>query len=100
MSVVWLVGFGVFLLLEQNRLEDEFLKEPWDICQTINDVTVFEDCQRKAGAEFYRQLGQRNTTTVHFALLVEDLITLLVGWLIVWLGVLIVRWVTRSFASV
>jgi hypothetical protein len=100
LSVIWFVGFGAFLVLQENRLEDEFLKEPWDICQTINDVTLFEECQRNAGTEFYRRLGQRNTTTVHFALLAEDLITLLVGWLIVSLGVLIVRWVARGFASV
>jgi hypothetical protein len=58
----------------------------------------YKECQTDAGITWK---STRPGNGLILAVLVGvDLATIALGWLVVWLGVTIVRWVQRGFASV
>jgi len=61
------------------------------------NLAKYDRCQNEAANSFDREFQAQKEYIP--TLLAVDLTTLLTGWLIIWLGIVITRWVRRGFAS-
>lgn len=119
LSVIWLLGFGFFLWSNEiGNINDNYswqLKMCYageniriDSMQYAKDEqerqkrwaeneTKNKECEAQASA--FRKQKIHGLYGVRPILLAVDFGTVLVGWLIVWLTVSVVRWINRGFAS-
>jgi hypothetical protein len=116
LSVIWFVGFGGFLWTSEVERIGDFFTSQLRTCKAILDADdeglsleeylkrhdghwkKYESCQNRASAFFgsqHRELWQ--SIPILFAM---DAATVLIGWLVVWGIVAVVRWINRGFASV
>jgi hypothetical protein len=120
LSVIWFLGFGGYTWTkEANRLQVSLLART-DLCYSIlksaNDAlpNIANQAQREKiyteSLARHEECGDRAlrlmaTDRDNFLwsstplLLAFDAATVAFGWLVVWLVILVVRWVQRGFAS-
>jgi len=119
LSVIWFLGFGLFLW--QRTVEDivqpysDTLKTCGEILDIDNEALQYlrtvEEIDRRQSANFAKykkcqtdaEVTWNNTLPSNWLTLAVvvgvDLVTIALGWLVVWIGIVIVRWVQRGFAS-
>ena len=119
LSVIWFLGFGLFLW--QRTVEDivqpysDTLKACGEILDIDNEALRYlrtvEERDRRQSANFAKykkcqtdtEVAWNNTLPRNWLTLAVvvgvDLVTIALGWLVVWIGVVIVRWVQVGFAT-
>jgi hypothetical protein len=115
LSVLWFVGFGVFMFEhEMSRHGDfhmwqlgncykiaEMRREPLqpnDPAYASRDAQIerdLKDCRDRASAFFTKQVGDFWSNL--WILPLVDLASIALAWLFVWIVVSLVRWVSRGF---
>ena len=70
-------------LSDRNKRQDANWKE-------------YEDCKKQASALHSRMLNDEKEGIP--VILAIDFVTVVIGWLAVWIGVVAVRWIRRGFA--
>jgi len=118
---MWFIGFGLFLWSSEVGGHGDFFKLQLETCsyglnirneglqyaktpeerdkKDAENWAKYDKC-RKEASDFY---GQRTADLFKLGLpilLAIDLGSIGLGWLVVWLVVLIVRWVRRGFVQV
>ena len=118
--MIWIVGFGGFLWNSETSRVRDFLGMQYGMCSMIRNnadeglkfvkdeqevqrrlefnETQKKACDARASAAFFSQSAYLREVGVAI-LLAFDLGTVLFGWLVVWLVVVVVRWVQRGFSS-
>jgi hypothetical protein len=118
LSVIWFIVFGGYLWTSANTHISDFYKWRLNVCYDIwttaneslpyakpgeadvkykDTSTKLEQCTKEA-SDFFMQQAKGNEDGIPL-LIGVDLATVVVGWLIVWFVVVIVRWIGRGFAS-
>jgi hypothetical protein len=114
LSVLWFVGFGVFMFEDEiSRLSDSHVRQlgncnkiaeferQWflrrdDPAYATKDAEVqrkLDKCRDDVSAYFMKQDPLSNL----WILLLIDLASIALAWLLVWIVVSLVRWVSRGF---
>lgn len=119
LSVIWFLGFGLFLwhtavndavapytlnldtcyrILNIDNDALQFISDPSerDKKQAAN-WQKYKNCQSQAREDWER--GRPDDRLQAAVVVGVDLVTIGFGWLVAWLGVVIVGWIRRGFAS-
>jgi hypothetical protein len=120
LSVIWFIGFGGYLWTGELERIDQSFGRYLELCslswhantnslhqriaqdelaqKLAEEWAKYDECRARADRDFLeaRQKARKDLPI----LLAVALGTVGFGWLVVWLGILIVRWVQRGFASV
>jgi hypothetical protein len=119
-SVIWFIGFGGFIWSSEVRRIVDFLGWQLRTCVTILNMdneslqyTKTREEREKKQAEIWAKYERCRKEASDFhgreadnlfkgipILLAIDLCSIGLGWLVVWVVVLIVRWVHRGFVRV
>jgi hypothetical protein len=116
-SIIWFIGFGVFIWTDTVRRNVEFHGNSLRMCKLILDTNnqslqyigkqdernqrqsanwaKYEKCQKDADAFLDREMETAKSGIP--LLLTIDVGTIVVGWFVVWMFVSIIRWVKRGF---
>jgi hypothetical protein len=115
LSVLWFVGFGVFMFEHEISRHSDFHMWQLDNCLKIaemrreslqlndpaysaRDAEVqrnLHKCSADASAFFTKQVSDLWSNV--WILLLVDLASIALAWLLVWIVVSLVRWVSRGF---
>jgi hypothetical protein len=120
LSVIWFVGFGGFLwigetshnadsygvklrncaaILEFSNEPSQYILKQQDRAMiAIDSLTKYEICRSDAERFFLNEAEQLYRGIP--ILLGIDFATVIVGWALAWVVILVVRWINRGFASV
>ena len=112
LSIVWFIGFAAFIWSYSVGRTGDFYGHQLDLCKAILDMNNedvaasdprwainwanYEKCNDQARELFY-SLSDENRRGIPL-LLGVDLGIIAFGWLVVWLAVVVVRWIRRGFA--
>jgi hypothetical protein len=100
-SVIWFIGFAWSSLYQETRV-----KEKYGECLHISEMAEgrVDEKVEKCLAEWQRldksilaDLGKIGVMDKRI-LLAIDFGTVILGWLIVWCGIVVIRWIRRGFA--
>jgi hypothetical protein len=117
LSVIWFIGFAGYIWSQQVKSDVELYGRYLDTCYTILNMdneayianqedrdkrqaanwTKYEKCQSGAGAIFHER-ADNNYKGIPI-LLAVDFGTVLFGWLVVWSGIGITRWIKGGFRA-
>ena len=100
LSVIWFVGFWFYSAREPTPAADAQLK----LCFTEfeNDKYSsetskrFDDCLRTANAKRFIEMYQFRKDIP--GIIVADVVTIIIGWFVGWLAIVVGRWIRRGFA--
>jgi hypothetical protein len=115
LSVLWFVGFGVFMWVHETNSYNDFFMWRLGNCYkiaemrreplTLNDPAYasrdaqierdLKDCRERASAFFTKQVGDFWSSL--WILPLVDIASIALAWLLVWIVVSLVRWVSRGF---
>jgi hypothetical protein len=112
LSIVWFIGFAAFVWVSERQRIGDFYERQLGLCKAILDMdnenvaandprwTVnwadYDKCNDHARELFYS--SHEDTRKRVPMLLAVDLGMIALGWLAVWLAVVVVRWIRRGFA--
>ena len=97
LSVLWFIGFGLFVWSYEVRQNTTWYSSSLSLCFAMSNETDRRTCQADISKVFADQFDQ-NVKAIPL-LVGVDVATIAVGWLLVWSIILLVRWVSRGFAS-
>jgi hypothetical protein len=112
LSVLWFIGFGVFMFEHEFSGHSDFRMwqlgncvkiaewrreslQPSDASRDAQIERDLKDCSDRASAFFTKQVGDLWSNL--WILLLIDLASIALAWLLVWIVVSLVRWVSRGF---
>ena len=111
LSALWFVGFGVFLFEHEMSERNSFLDWQLGNCLKIAEMRreplqpddpvhaqIMRDlrnCTDRASDFFTEQVGKLWSNI--WVLLLVDVATIVLAWLLAWIVVRLVRWVLRGF---
>jgi hypothetical protein len=118
-SVIWFIGFAGYIWIYSTRDASDFYGSQLGMCYTILNVdnealqyigkqedrnkgqtanwTKYEKCRSDATA-FFNHTADNNYKGIPI-LLAVDFGTVLFGWLFVWFGIGITRWIKGGFRA-
>jgi hypothetical protein len=121
LSIIWFVGFGFFLWRSTLEGHLELLRNGLHTCGVIYEMQTdtthsvtnddernrryaandakWKQCQDGAEASYRRGVQDLRTGTFWGVLIAFDAGTLLIAWFVVWIVVLVVRWIGRGFTT-
>jgi hypothetical protein len=95
LSVIWFLGFGVFLLLQPPENARAYANA---YCAVKQPGVTREDCFSLAVIDYESQ-HPPNRTGILTGVFAIDLLTVALGWLIAWGCIALGRWVHRGFSE-
>jgi hypothetical protein len=97
LSVIWFLGFAIFLLLQPSDSARAYANV---YCAIKQPGVTREDCFGLAIFDYEsRHPRERDPVMTLIGISVVDLLTVALGWLIAWGCIALGRWVHRGFAE-
>jgi hypothetical protein len=98
LSVIWFVAFGAYIWSDSVRHNADFYKASLGVCFDIQDAAKSKICRDEAQKLFYREADELYAGIPIIATI--DLATVILGWLVVWICISVIRWVRRGFEMI